>query len=51
MEQSQIAFGHFTACVGFDKNIFQAEIMDRLINFFWGGGGAIVPNFSLGSWK
>jgi hypothetical protein len=40
-----MAFAHFTASAGFDKNVFQVEIMDHLINaFFW----TIAPNFSSG---
>jgi hypothetical protein len=42
-----MAFGNFTACVGFDKNIFQVKIMDRMINIFsW----AIVLTFPSGSY-
>jgi hypothetical protein len=29
-----MAFGHFIACEGFDKNIFQAEVLDHLNNVF-----------------
>jgi hypothetical protein len=29
-----MAFGHFTACAGFDKNIFRVEILRRLISVF-----------------
>jgi hypothetical protein len=29
-----MALCHFTACGGFDKHIFQAEILDRLISVF-----------------